>query len=87
MDRIKELDKKRKDIEIEMEALLSFLNSDECKNVGMKGPLVDEEQFPRSDIDVYAIREARHRIYVLQSDYKAVELELEAALHEIHQKN
>lgn len=30
--------------------------------VGMDGPLVDEEQFPRDDIDLYSVRHARHRI-------------------------
>ena len=28
----------------------------------MKGPLVDAEGFPRSDIDVYSVRIARNRI-------------------------
>ncbi len=31
-------------------------------DVGMTGPLVDAEGFPRSDIDVYAVRTARNRI-------------------------
>ena len=30
--------------------------------VGMSGSLVDSEGFPRSDIDIYAIRTARNRI-------------------------
>ncbi|KAK1938443.1 putative 26S proteasome non-ATPase regulatory subunit 9 [Babesia divergens] len=86
MDNINVLIKKKEDIETEMEALISFLNSDECKNVGMKGALVDNEQFPRSDIDIYAVRDARHRVYCLQNDYKSVEAEIEKALHQIHQK-
>lgn len=32
------------------------------KNVGMHGPLLDSEGFPRSDIDVVAVRTARNRI-------------------------
>ena len=28
----------------------------------MDGPLVDREGYPRSDIDVYAVRTARHKI-------------------------
>ena len=28
----------------------------------MDGPLVDAEQFPRTDIDLYTVRQARHRI-------------------------
>ena len=31
-------------------------------DVGMKGPLVDNEGYPRSDIDVYAVRQARNKI-------------------------
>lgn len=30
-------------------------------DVGMRAPLVDSEGFPRSDIDVYAVRYARVR--------------------------
>lgn len=32
------------------------------KGVGLKEPLVDKEGFPRSDIDVYSVRHARHDI-------------------------
>ena len=32
------------------------------KGVGIDGPLVDKEGYPRADIDVYAVRHARHRI-------------------------
>jgi len=28
----------------------------------MDGPLIDEEQFPRSDIDIRVVRQARHRV-------------------------
>lgn len=31
-------------------------------NIGMNGPLVDSEGFPRNDIDVYQVRHARHKI-------------------------
>lgn len=31
-------------------------------SVGMHGRLVDGEGYPRTDIDVYAVRTARHRI-------------------------
>lgn len=32
------------------------------KGVGMKGPLVDAEGYPRADIDIFSVRHARHRI-------------------------
>ena len=31
-------------------------------NVGMTGPLIDSEGYPRNDIDVYSVRTARHNI-------------------------
>lgn len=31
-------------------------------NVGMHEPLVDAEGYPRTDIDVFRVRHARHRI-------------------------
>ncbi|AFZ79160.1 hypothetical protein BEWA_020060 [Theileria equi strain WA] len=87
MENILALDKKRRDIEIEIEALIDFLNSDECKNVGLNKPLVDEEQFPLSGIDIYAIREARGRVACLKNDYDQMTLEIEKGLHELHSKH
>lgn len=31
-------------------------------NIGMQESLVDEQGFPRNDIDVYKVRHARHQI-------------------------
>lgn len=31
----------------------------------MDAPLVDEEQFPRTDIDIRVIREARNKVYCI----------------------
>jgi hypothetical protein len=42
-------------------SLTSFLFFQQ-KNIGMDGPLVDSEGFPRADIDVYSVRHARHQI-------------------------
>lgn len=47
---------------------------------GVSGNLVDEEGFPRSDIDIHAIRSQRHRLAVLKTDYKTLSAELEKAL-------
>ncbi|UVC49889.1 proteasome regulatory protein [Theileria orientalis] len=81
---ILELDKKRKNIELEMEALMDYLHSDECKNVGLKGALVDKEEFPRDDIDIYAVRKARGRVTCLKNDYERLTEEIERKLHELH---
>lgn len=42
------------------------------------------EGFPRSDIDVVAVRAARHRYAILQTDYSALMAQLEAKLHALH---
>ena len=31
-------------------------------HVGVSGPLVDNDGYPRNDIDIYAVRTARNRI-------------------------
>ncbi|XP_018785674.1 PREDICTED: 26S proteasome non-ATPase regulatory subunit 9 [Bactrocera latifrons] len=53
-------------------------------NVGMDGPLVDAEGFPRNDIDVYQVRQARQQIICLQNDYKALMKEIEKQMHKLH---
>jgi len=52
--------------------------------VGLSGPLVDNDGYPREDIDVYVVRHARHRIICLQNDHKALIKEIEEGLHQVH---
>ena len=60
----------RKDnIEAELDAQYSILKSHNCT---MQTPLVDEDGFPRADIDIYAVRHARVRVIELRNDLKAV---------------
>ncbi|KAL8455133.1 hypothetical protein Emag_000970 [Eimeria magna] len=73
---------KREQLSEQMEALSSFLTADGMP--GLSGPLVDEEGFPRADIDVYAVREARHRLAYLQTDYRNVQRRLEELLFRLH---
>ncbi|KAL8441578.1 hypothetical protein Emed_007542 [Eimeria media] len=73
---------KREQLSQQMEALSSFLTADGMP--GLRGPLVDEEGFPRADIDVYAVREARHRLAYLQTDYRNVQRRLEELLFRLH---
>jgi len=54
------------------------------KNVGMTEALVDEEQFPRADIDLVAVRGARQKIICLSNDMKGVMSKIEAALGGLH---
>lgn len=81
-DEIRELMNKKDEIEKEIKEYHDVLQSQ--KGVGMNGPLVDDQQFPRADIDVRVVREARHRIICLQNDHKDVMKQIEAKLHELH---
>ncbi|XP_054725452.1 26S proteasome non-ATPase regulatory subunit 9 [Anastrepha obliqua] len=53
-------------------------------NVGMQGPLLDADGFPRSDIDVCQVRQARQQIICLQNDHKALMKEIEKNMHKLH---
>jgi len=81
-DRVKALISKKDAIEAEIKELMDVLKSQ--KEVGLDAPLIDSEQFPRADIDVYTVRHARHQISCLQNDHKSLMKEIEEGLHEIH---
>ncbi|KAI8328499.1 hypothetical protein BC941DRAFT_406517 [Chlamydoabsidia padenii] len=53
--------------------------------VGMDEPLIDQEGYPRADIDVAAIRHARNQVYRLRNDHKKVMADIETVLHSLHQ--
>ncbi|XP_050356227.1 26S proteasome non-ATPase regulatory subunit 9-like [Nymphalis io] len=55
-----------------------------ANNVGMQDSLVDMHGFPRSDIDVYKVRHARHKIICLQNDHKNIMKQIEQGLSEVH---
>ncbi|KAK3597056.1 hypothetical protein CHS0354_022059 [Potamilus streckersoni] len=82
MAKMNQLMKRRDEIEAEIKELGDVLESQ--GGVGMKGPLVDAEGYPRADIDVYSVRHARHRIICLQNDHKALMKEIEEELYKIH---
>lgn len=82
---MEELTRKKDEIENEVNELMNFLDS--CgPDVGISGKLVDSEGFPRSDVDIYAIRRARNRIAILNTDYSNVMKEIEEKLFDIHSK-
>ncbi|EAT33834.1 AAEL013890-PA [Aedes aegypti] len=56
----------------------------EANRVGMHDPLVDDSGFPRNDIDVYQVRQARHQIICLQNDLKALMKQIEQGLYTVH---
>lgn len=54
------------------------------KNVGMHESLVDAFGFPRNDIDVIQVREARNKIICMQNDLKTLMRQIESGLEDIH---
>lgn len=53
----------------------------------MTESLVDPDGYPRNDIDVHQVRQARHQIICLQNDLKALMKEIEKGLHEVHSES
>jgi 26S proteasome non-ATPase regulatory subunit 9 len=51
---------------------------------GLRGPLVDAEGFPRADIDLYNVRTKRNRLACINTDYRALMLEIEVELKHLH---
>lgn len=57
------------------------------KGVGMNETLVDEEGFPRNDVDVHKVRQARNRIICLRNDLKNLMSQIEQGLHSLHRQS
>ena len=76
------LDEEKSKIEKEIAEWKSVLDSEQ--NIGMDGPLVDNEGYPRNDIDVAKVRLARNRIICLSNDHKDIMKKLSEALISIH---
>ncbi|XP_017144558.1 26S proteasome non-ATPase regulatory subunit 9 [Drosophila miranda] len=53
-------------------------------NVGMTGPMIDAEGFPRNDIDIYQVRQARQTIICLQNDHKELMNQIQNLLNQYH---
>lgn len=82
-DKIHSLSLQKNDIEREIQSLSDILSTND--EVGLKGSLLDSEGFPRSDIDLVAVRMARNRIIRLNNDHRVVMTALEDALHQMHE--
>lgn len=65
-------------IESEIKELTAILTKN---GVGMNDSLVDSEDFPKNSIDIYQVRNARHRIICLQTDHKNLMKRIENSLH------
>ena len=51
---------------------------------GLKNRLVDDEGFPRDDVDIFETRKLRNRHACLQTDYKTLMKEIENRLYGLH---
>ncbi|KAJ4959148.1 hypothetical protein NE237_026259 [Protea cynaroides] len=72
----------REATEREMNAIIDRL----CQpgGPGISGSLVDEEGFPRSDIDIPSVRADRHRLAELRSDHKDITDKINENLQVLH---
>merc|ERR1712045_300410 len=89
MDYTREDALKLNDEKIEIEKEISNWKSvlDANDDVGMNGPLIDNEGYPRNDIDIVKVRTARQKIICLSNDHKAIMKKISDALECIHQQN
>jgi 26S proteasome non-ATPase regulatory subunit 9 len=69
-------------IETEISNWKSVLDSE--GNVGMDGKLVDQDGYPRNDIDVSKVRLARQKIICLSNDHKAIMTKIEEIRISLH---
>ncbi|KAJ6477417.1 hypothetical protein C8R47DRAFT_984887 [Mycena vitilis] len=76
------LNEARMHIEEQLQLQASILSSN--AGAGMQSSLVDADGFPRSDIDIYAVRNARIRIIELRNDLSAVTNDLALALQSVY---
>uniref|UniRef100_UPI00398F52C2 26S proteasome non-ATPase regulatory subunit 9 n=1 Tax=Pristiophorus japonicus TaxID=55135 RepID=UPI00398F52C2 len=82
---VQQLVKKKDIIEAQIKAYYDILEAQ--SKAGMDEPLVDVEGYPRTDINVYEVRTARHNIICLQNDHKALMKQIEAGLHQLHARD
>lgn len=85
MQDVQQLIARKDEIETQIKAFYDVL--EDQKNIGMEGPLVDREGYPRSDIDIFQVRTVRHKIICLQNDHKSIMKEIEEALHNLHARD
>ncbi len=66
-----------------MEQIIQSLDQ---SGVGLHGSLVDREGFPRSDLDLNAIRTLRHQYACFQTDYKELMQKIESSMAELFEQ-
>mmetsp|Transcript_31399 Transcript_31399/g.83543 ORF Transcript_31399/g.83543 Transcript_31399/m.83543 type:complete len:215 (-) Transcript_31399:131-775(-) len=81
-DDFKKLIEEKDKLEGEIESLSEFLTADGMP--GLSGNLVDSEGFPRADVDIYAVRNARQSLACKQNDHMSLMKKIEQALEQLH---
>ena len=74
----------RDHLEQEAELITNDLNNpgpNGEKAAGVQGALIDDDGFPRSDIDLYRIRTQRSRLAIINTDYHVIMNKIEKGLH------
>uniref|UniRef100_A0A914C3Q5 26S proteasome non-ATPase regulatory subunit 9 n=1 Tax=Acrobeloides nanus TaxID=290746 RepID=A0A914C3Q5_9BILA len=71
------------DIDRKLEELYEVLKAN---HTDMTSPLVDNEDFPLPNMDLYAVRTARHNINCLQNDRKKLSEEFEKIMFALHEE-
>eukprot|EP00438_Fugacium_kawagutii_P021987 Skav217015 [mRNA] locus=scaffold1803:241329:244217:- [translate_table: standard] len=77
VEEFRKLEQEKNRLEAEIKTLYEYLTEDGMP--GVSGPLVDDEGFPRGDIDLYAVRQARNKYVCAQTDH------IEATIDEVSQ--
>jgi len=81
-DDMKEMMARKEELEKKIGDLTEYLNGPNMP--GAHSPLVDEEGFPLSDIDLYAVRNSRYELSCAQNDHCALMKKLEEGLYALH---
>jgi Nas2 N_terminal domain len=81
MEQARALITRKENIEAEIEAQISVLKANSST---LQSPLLDQDGFPRADIDIFAVRGARVRIIELRNDLDAVTNAIGKALEGIY---
>jgi len=81
MEQARALITRKEHIEAEIESHISVLRANSST---LQSPLVDQEGFPRADIDIYAVRGARVRIIELRNDLDVVTNAIAKALEALY---
>lgn len=80
------LDLKRKSIEHEADAIFLELTTPPDEGVepmGIDTPLVDQDGYPRGDIDIYRTRTLRRQFRTLKTDHKDITAQIEGMLRQL----